>query len=94
MSTTYKPIREMWAVSSRAPLSQSKSLMDGVVMLVSCLPTLYDVDGLPTDRQDDYINVVLIPCGLRSNDVYKLFEGEGAYAFRQITTFLEVHNYG
>lgn len=94
MTTTYRPIREMWAVSTRAPLTQSNSLMDGVVMLVSCLPTLYDVEGLPNDRQDDYINVVLVPCGLRADDVQKLFECEGAYAFRQITTFLEVHNYG
>lgn len=72
-----------------APLIQSKSIVDGIVQSIACVPMCYDSDGTPCD-ETQYMGVVYLPCGMRTNEVAKLFDDVGAYAFKQITTFWEV----
>lgn len=91
--TFYKPIRDVWAITSRVPLSQSKNMMDGITMSACVLPLVYDVEGMPVSTTD-YISIVLVPHGLKTSDVSQLFEDCGPCAFRNISSFLEVHDNG
>lgn len=89
----YKAIRDVWAITSRVPLSQAKNLMDGIVMSACVLPIVYDVKGMP-DETTEYLSIVLVPHNLTSSEVGQLFEDCGPYSFRKITSFLEVHHNG
>ena len=89
----YNAIRDVWAITSRVPLSQARNLMDGVIMSACVLPLLYDDKGIP-DESTDYLSIVLVPHNLKSSEVEQLFEDCGPYSFRKITSFLEVHHNG